>query len=475
MGTIAPAWLAGPAQNRAGASLGLDFIAFYTAGTFVREGRTGDLYDLSSVKQFEHALAVKEGIALSGDAIGPWWNPPFYAWVFVPLSRMGYPVAVRAWIGINVLCAAVALAMLCRMLGARLVAEDPSRSRARGAQFAAWPLTPALSPGYRGEGAADAKACNGPLTYALVPVLLVLSVPFIHSITHGQNSCTSLLLVTAIVMLWRKEKAFGAGIAAGLLFYKPQLAAVVAAVLVLDLGWRALAGICATGIVLLLATLALPGALHDFVHRMPANLLVVQERLPYVWERHVTFLGFWRVLIQGTGIGQTRLIVRMLAALCMGTIAIAMFRSAWRNTRGANDRNGFKRDRLIAATIAATPLLMPFYFDYDQVLLAVPAVLLAMEWISRPANTLLSRSERWIIGLWSIHYVWLMLNPEIAVLTRVNLAVPLWTTTALLLIVRAGWKIEQAVEPTLPSMDEHNAHAEGTEAPIETPALAQTC
>ena len=30
------------------------------------------------------------------------------------------------------------------------------------------------------------------------------------------------------------------------------------------------------------------------------------------------------------------------------------------------------RDRLIAATIVATPLLMPFYFDYDLLLLSVP-------------------------------------------------------------------------------------------------------
>ena len=45
-----------------------------------------------------------------------------------------------------------------------------------------------------------------------------------------------------------------------------------------------------------------------------------------------------------------------------------------------------RRDRLIAAAIAATPLLMPFYFDYDQLLLAIPAVLLAAEWLRGPAG-----------------------------------------------------------------------------------------
>src|SRR2546421_676018 len=37
--------------------LGHDFLAFYTAGTFVREQRAHDLYDLSIVRSFEHEIA----------------------------------------------------------------------------------------------------------------------------------------------------------------------------------------------------------------------------------------------------------------------------------------------------------------------------------------------------------------------------------------------------------------------------------
>ena len=37
------------------------------------------------------------------------------------------------------------------------------------------------------------------------------------------------------------------------------------------------------------------------------------------------------------------------------------------------------RDRGIAAAIVCTPLLTPFYFDYDLLLLSVPAVLFAAE------------------------------------------------------------------------------------------------
>ena len=34
-------------------SAGHDFLAFYTAGTFVRTGRSAELYDLAAVKTFE--------------------------------------------------------------------------------------------------------------------------------------------------------------------------------------------------------------------------------------------------------------------------------------------------------------------------------------------------------------------------------------------------------------------------------------
>ena len=49
-----------------GKMLGHDFMAFYTAGTFVREGRYQELYNLESVKNFQHALAKKNGLEVGG-------------------------------------------------------------------------------------------------------------------------------------------------------------------------------------------------------------------------------------------------------------------------------------------------------------------------------------------------------------------------------------------------------------------------
>jgi hypothetical protein len=118
----------------------------------------------------------------------------------------------------------------------------------------------------------------------------------------------------------------------------------------------------------------------------------------------------------------------------------------FRARRQGDDQTHMRRDRLIAATIAATPLLMPFYFDYDQLLLTVPAALFAGEIARRGLGaSWIWRGDRWLVRIWPIHYLWLMLNPDIALLTRVNLTVPLWATVAALLMARAGRRESPAV------------------------------
>lgn len=374
---------------------GLDFIAFYTAGTFVREGRLGDLYNLDAVHQFQRELAADNRFDI-GHAYGPWWNPPFYALVFASLSRLPYPTAAGIWIAFNLLCFALACVLLCRMLPA----GTDWHSR------------------------------------ALVPVLIVLSAPFILAISHAQNTCTSLLLLTIAVTLWRSRRALLAGLVGGLMFYKPQVAAVLATVLVLDLGWRALAGYAITGAALLLTNLvALPGTLRDYLHRLPSNVHDFQTGTLYPWEQHVTIKAFWRLLLQGHSLGETTWLVTVLTGLCAAAAGLFLLRACLRTRQTAS---GADRDRLIAATLVAAPLLMPFYFDYDLLLLAVPAVLFAGECMKHEPGRALRPLERWTVIAWSAVYVWQMVNTDAGAKFHVNLAVLLLATLASLLISHVG-------------------------------------
>jgi len=206
----------------------------------------------------------------------------------------------------------------------------------------------------------------------------------------------------------------------------------VAAVMVFDLGWRAAAGFAVTGAALIVITLvALPGALGEFVHRLPQNLDLVQSHTVYLWERHATLKAFWRLLLQGRAAGQTSVAVQALTIASMSALGIALAGAAIR----ARPRRREFRHRLIIAAIVASPLLMPFYFDYDQLLLSIAAVLFTAELMTR-RDPSLARCDRWLLVLWPSYYIWLMLNPDVAERTHVSLTVPLLAAIASLMIAR---------------------------------------
>jgi hypothetical protein len=382
--------------------LGHDFLPFYTAGTLVREGRHRELYHLDAIRAAEHRIADMVDLPL-GDAVGPFWNPPFYALPFAPLSALPFRAAWVVWMTLNVAALLAAIALLCHMT-ARLdiVSRRPARPEA-------WSL-------------ARAEVH----TWGLVLLLTLFSVPCILALTHGQNTAISLLLLTCAVTAWRADCGFVAGAVVSLLAYKPQLAALVALVMAIDLGPRALAGMLTTGAALALVTLvALPGSVADYLHGLPRILHFMQVGQPYMWERHATLRAFWRLLLQGRAAGEVAWTAQGLTAACSLALGAALLLAAVR-ARRSTERGS--RDRLIAATVAVMPLVMPFYFDYDLLMLAVPAVLVAAD--RMPCG-------RWHLAAWCGLYVALTVNADLALLTRVNPAVPLLTAVAVPLLGRA--------------------------------------
>ncbi|HEX3355509.1 MAG TPA: glycosyltransferase family 87 protein [Tepidisphaeraceae bacterium] len=394
--------------------LGQDFIAFYTAGTFAREGRFDDIYNLDSVRDFQHQVA-KDAQLEMGDSIGPFWNPPFYAWVFAPLSRLSFYHAVLVWTGVNVLALLGSILLLCKML----------------------PTDWEAAPFSLGWFATRRDWRN----WLLVPLLTIVSMPLIQALSHGQNTCMSLFILCLMVTAWRAKQAEWAGICCGLLFYKPQLAAVLAVILFISLGFRALLGLTFTGSLLFVATgLSMPGTIQTYLHQLPINLHWMQAEHSYLWERHVTLRAFWRLMVQGYATGEANWIVMgstIVSCVILGTFLV---RAAYRSRRSADEpwtgeTAAGSRDRLIAATIATMPLLMPFYFDYDLLLLAVPAVLIAGEILHHDER---SRSDKWIARTFGLLFLWMMFNPAIGKMTHVNGTVILLTTLAVQLAVRAS-------------------------------------
>jgi hypothetical protein len=387
---------------------GLDFIAFYRAGVLVQTGHADRLYDLQDTQNFDRSLARRQDLAI-GNTYGLFLNPPFFAWIFAPLVTLGYQAALHAWWLFNFACLLVAIYLLCKML----------------------PL-------------------HDWRTWALVPASIVVSLPFIQSILHGQNTFLSLLLMSWGIVAWRQGRKFIAGAAIGFLSYKPQLAAVILAAMTIHLGRRAFAGALVSLCSLILINLVtLPGTLFDYVRKLGPNAQHMLSTHAYLWNRHVTFNAFWHVLLRQSGGAGASSTAAVLAVLCSVPLAAGLILCIWQQRKSASP------DRLIAAVVAASPLLMPYYLDYDLLLLAIPATLLAGEIIRRHPSEPLAPRDRWLIRCWIALFLLLLINPGLTNTISCNLAVPLLAAIATLQIMRATLKPAQAQSISLADSGEN--------------------
>lgn len=369
-------------------SVGEDFLPVYAAGKLLREGHAADLYAMEPLAAIERRIVAQADLEPLR-AYGPFLNPPFFAALYVPFAAMPYRAALSVWAALNVLLLAASALLLCRMLP-------------RDRDWA---------------------------TSALLCLLLILPLPFWEAVWYQQNTFLSLFLTCAIVFLWRtppkrsqKYWPHPAGLLCGLLFYKPQLALAIALALVLTRGPRALIGLLITGSILLSFTLlCMPGTLGAFVHSLPPTIHWLRTALHYNWGQQLTTQSFWRLLLQGSGTGETPWAPYLLGLATSAGFGIALLLAgvSARQRRGAAPM----LDRFIAATICSMPLLMPYYMDYDLLLLAVPATLFAAEWMASPRSV--TRGDRFLLAAWIALFLEAYINPGLGAHLRLNLAVPL--------------------------------------------------
>jgi alpha-1,2-mannosyltransferase len=363
--------LASP-QDRVGLKeFGHDFVAFYSAGTLVNEGRSADLYDLGALQARQLRITQDAGLT-DFERVAPWWNPPQVAWLFAPLARLPFGTALLVWTWFNGACLVASALILMRLIAAPHAGHR-------------W----------------------------LVPALLIAAYPTLQFLGHGQNTGLSLLLLSGTAWAFTVHRPILAGALAGLLAYKPQHAALLSATLLLLMGWRVLPGLALTALPqAIIAFGIMPEAAVAFIRQLPLNLRELQFDRAYPWDRHVTTLAFWRVLFQGRSTGVHHAITSICATLSTLAIAAGLAWCWWRSRSGA-----MTRLRLLAIAMLATPVLMPFYFDYDLLLLAVPAALIARECFTRGDVT---RSDRAFAWLGVALMIWTMLNIHVLALTGVN-------------------------------------------------------
>lgn len=318
--------LLGPGNfDLAGQAVGTDFTQYYSAGHTVRSGQSAYLYDPPYQRSVQRNLV---GPQLQG--FYAFVNPPFFAWVFAPLSYLPYQLAFVLW---------SAFGLTGLFFALRAAGLEPRRTMP-------WALT---------------------------------FFPVFAAVSFGQNSLLSLALLAATYLLWRARKLVLAGLVLSLLLYKPQL--VLGVLLLWGLGWRrdwkTLVGFGAGASTLAAGTFAfMPEASAAYVQFSRTTLPnLMSWGGPALWHMH-TVRGFFQLLLPGTGI-----LPSVLAGI-IGLAAIAGFVMFWRSQRD-------EPALVYAAALILTFLITPHAMVYEWAIMVLPAALL---WKVRPHNRPLLRA-----------------------------------------------------------------------------------
>jgi alpha-1,2-mannosyltransferase len=300
--------------DRNGQVIGTDHTAFHTAAVLIADGRGDALYDYPALPVFARA---QEEITGKDGFLDPYRNPPFYALLYRPTARLPYLASYGVW---------AVLGLFVLVGGLRLLAGRD------------W---------YRAVGWA------------------LCFYPVFAAVSFGQNTLLSFGVFALVHVAVTRQRLFLAGLAAGLLAYKPQLLFGLVVWWTIDVRtyWRAWLGMAATGCGLAGISLAVvPAETRAWVENLPA---IARYDAFEFYNLH-TWRGFGQLLTGDKTVGN----VAGLAGMGLGVAAFILFR------RRVNDPA-----LLSAAAVFVTLWASPHTMTYEWGLAILPAVVV---WAARP-------------------------------------------------------------------------------------------
>jgi hypothetical protein len=294
-----------------------DFAQFYVRGAIALQRNAGLLYDVAAQTAFARTLLPETRIPFIPD------HPPQVSLLFSLFARMPYSYAELLWS----LLTCIGYALCC---------------------YSMWRACPNLRQ----------YAVTVALAAAAFPSLLILLLAW-------QTTVIALAAFTWAFYCLRSNRLFAAGLAIGLLAYKPQLGLVAAGIFLLTREWRVVAGALVTG----LGQYALTCwwykklVVVDFVHAL-ARLHMSGKTEPCEWARH-SLHTFWRMLLLPSSplAFPLYLVTALVVFLCCLRI--------WKSASPLPLR--------FSAFLLATVLVDPHLYIYDLVVLA-PALMLLVDW-----------------------------------------------------------------------------------------------
>src|SRR5665213_1005702 len=104
-------------------SRGHDLLPSYAAAVLVRNGQYRLMYDRAAMSAVETQIIADANLDMD-PRYGPWLNPPFFVWFFVPLAALPYRQAALIFLVLNIVLLAISLKGLTCMLLARSPGES---------------------------------------------------------------------------------------------------------------------------------------------------------------------------------------------------------------------------------------------------------------------------------------------------------------------------------------------------------------
>ena len=333
----------GSPADPSGKPVGTDFINMYGASVAALSGNAAGAYDPA----IHHAIQTRV-IGVDSPDYFAFHNPPPYLFAVLPLALLPYIPALLAWIALTGTAYAVVIARIM------------------------------------GDGATRLP-------------LLAFPAVFVN-IGHGHNGLLSAALFGAAA-LCLDRRAVSAGIAIGLLCYKPQLAVLAPVALAAAARWGAFFSAAATVIGLALLSLLAFGVetWNGFTALGALTMDALEQGLAGPGKIQSTFAA---VRLFGGSV-----------ALAYALHGIVVLVAAVAIARAARRADGLALGAMIAAGGA---LASPYIYDYDLAILAVPLAYVFRE--ARLSGTFLPW-EKTVLGL-------CFLLPLVARMLSMNLYLP---------------------------------------------------
>ena len=352
--------------------VGADFLVFYTAGRIVSDGDGARLYDAErqSAEQFE-ILNRGRGLAIY----------PYPAFVAVPYSALAGIPLHHAFLLTAVVFTMTTLAALMLL---------------------AW-----VSPLIRNN-------------LWLITAAVFVSHPFQPALLGGQTVAFTFLCLSAFYAGLRKKSDALAGIALGLLLYKPPAAALFVVLMIVwrqwrTLGWTGLTALVLYGIGTIGAGMWWPKSFTELVSSEFYRSLAIEVD----GNKSISIPGLTQHLL---GFGSPAAMAATLA--CVVLLVIPLLKN-WRSITVESPEFPL----ILAMAIVVSLLSSPHALYYEAGLLVIPVLLLVESWQAR--SPIMSRGQLWLlVALFLAGFAW----PLVAFVGFEPLVFPLIATACALAI-----------------------------------------